>query len=565
MINQYAITFMNADGSVLEVQYVDEGQKPVDPITRANNPIEIPTIESTVSTDYTFAGWDTDFVAAFENAIITATYSETTREYTVKYVSNGNILQETKALYGTTVLYSGNIPTYTAEESAYRYYLFDGWDKFGYVDGDKTINAIYDSCKYSSGYFTNKELADMRPVEVYAMTKLSEAGINFNISDYVESKDSLPIVLGQDVDYLDIEKKVLIDKEIVFNGKNYVDTGVKLLDEDRDFVLAIDYSFSNNTPNASILAECYADNGMSGFRLWYNSSIRFGWGASSTTPTTFNTREMIVLRHIKGENNIHVYMSNVSGSEVSYVELTGAHSMVHNGNLVFGCSQADDGTYENHAIGSIYWSKIWYADLGEETCRSIACWPHEEINFEMCGLKRYYLSNNASKRSSMSFLASDMLSQKMPLGESTQGGWAESTLNSYLNSRIYDAFPLKWKQLMKQVQIKSSIGNKSTDVTSSNCYIYIPSVYELDLSKSSEPYSTEIYPAQTIDYFVPKSGQSANNLRVCYDKDGNAVSYWTRSPNVDYSNYQYIINTSGATYGYNYTYENHHVRIMFSI
>lgn len=568
LITQYAVTFINTDenGTILDVQYVDEGEKPVDPTTRADNPISTPTMESTVSTNYTFAGWDSDFVAAFENATIKATYTETTRKYTVKYVnSNGDVLQETTALYGAAVLYEGDIPTYTDEESAYRYYLFDGWDQFGYVDGDKTITAVYDSCKYSAGYFADKELSSMRPVEIYAMTKLADAGIGFDISSYVESKDSISIALGQDVSYSNVEERVLVDSEIVFTGSNYLDTQVQLLSEDRDFVLAIDYSISSATPSGSMFAECYSDNGMSGFRLWNNSGIKLGWGTSSMTPSSAGSREIIVLRHIKGENGIHVYASNSSGSEQTYIELSGAHSMCHDGTLVFGCSKADDGSYENYAVGSVYWSKVWYADLGNETCLELTCWPHEEINFEMCGFKRYYLSENTSKRTTMSFLASGVLSNATKLSGSTTGGWAEATLNGYLNSRVYAAFPMKWRQLIKKAQVKSSVGGKSSDVTSSDCYIAIPSVYELDYTMSSEPYSTEIYPAQTIDYFVPTSTETASSLRICYDKDGNAVAYWTRSPNADYTSYQYIVNTSGDMYGYRYPYESYYVRIMFSV
>ena len=164
LIQQFSVTFINDDGTILDVQYVDKGTAAVDPITREESPIPIPTKESTVSTDYTFVGWDKELVDVFENQIITATYSESVRNYIVKYMSQGTLLQETIAGYGTTVLYNGEIPTYTREESAYKYYLFDRWDQGGYVSGDKTINAIYDSCEYKEGYFTDKDISGMRPV-----------------------------------------------------------------------------------------------------------------------------------------------------------------------------------------------------------------------------------------------------------------------------------------------------------------------------------------------------------------------------------------------------------------
>lgn len=519
LVTQYTVTFVNQDDTILDIQYVDKGEKPVDPITRENNPIKIPTLASTISTDYTFNGWDSSFVDTFSDTTIRATYTESTRQYTIKYMSNGNILQENVAEYGTLVIYSGEIPTYTLEESAYKYYLFDRWDKSGYVNGDKTINAIYDSCEYNSGYFDGKDISTLRPVEIYAMMKL---GLE---SQYVESKDSISVTLGNDISYDDIEEKVLVSEPIVFNGSNYIDTGEQLFNEDKSFVLAIDYSMTSETNN-SVLAQCYSDNGMNGFKLWYNSGIKLSMGSSSMTPSSKGNREMLIVRHIKGETGVHVYVSNTSSTSVSYKELTVSRVPIHNNTLVFGCSRADDGAYENYSTGTVYWSKVWYTDLGDEICSNLAYWPHETINFEMCGFKRYYLSDNASKRCSMSFLATSPLNKAMALNTTgtTTGGWGEWTLNEYLNNRIYNAFPEKWKQLVKQVKVKSSIGNQSIEIATADCYITIPAAIEMDSAKNTDPYISE---GSAIDYFTD------NSSRVIYDKDGNAVQYWTRSPNKD--------------------------------
>ena len=551
LVAQYTVTFMNQDDTILDVQYVDKGTKPVDPITREENPIPTPTLTSTVSTDYTFVGWDSEFVDTFANTTIYATYSESTRQYTVKYMSNGNVLQESVADYGTVVSYTGDIPTYTAEESAYKYYLFDGWDKSGYVNGNKTINATFDSCEYNAGYFDGKDLSIMRPVEIYAMIQL---GLE---SQYVESQDSISVTFGNDVNFEDIEEQVLISDEKAFDGSNYIDTNVTLFDEDRSFVLAIDYSMSSTT-SGNILAQCYSDNGMSGFKLWYNSGVKLGWGTSSTNPSSINNREMLVLRHIKGENGLHVYTSNVVGDASSYIELTGSRVPIHDSTLVFGCGKADDGAYENYATGTVYWSKIWFADLGDEVCAKIADWPHETIDFEMAGFKRYYLSDNASKRSSMTFLANMPLARKYALNSTavTTGGWASWSLNTYLNNRVYNAFPDKWKQFMKQVKIKSSIGDKSLEVATADCYIAIPAAIEIDSSKTSDPYISE---GSSIDFLT------TNASRILYDKDGNAVAYWTRSPNKDQASYVWLVGTTGSLSGFNVPTSDYAIRIMFSI
>lgn len=543
LVQQFTVTFKNDNGDILDVQYVDKGTKAVDPLTRAENPITTPTKESTVSTDYSFAGWDKTLVDAFEDQVITATYSETTRNYTIKYVSNNTVLQETSAPYGSSVLYEGEIPTYTAEESAYKYYLFSGWDQGGYVNGDKTINAVYDSCEYKEGYFVGKEIADMRPVELYMMTKLGLAGI-ITLTDYVSAKDALTIQLGNDFSYSDIEEQVLISDKTVFNGSNYVDTGVTLLSEDRDFVLAIDCKMDSGNSNNAVLAQCFSGLDTSGFKLTYNSGIKLLWGSSSATPFSVNNREMIVLRHIKGENGIYVYSSNTIGDSSYYVELSGIHSMVHNVSLVFGCSKLEDGSYENYGLGTVYWSKVWYADLGDAVCKKIAYWPHESINFEACcesngSMKRYYLSDNSGARSSITFISSQTLTHPavMDTASTNAGGWASFALNNYLNSRVYEAFPDSWKQLMKQVKVKSSIGEKSLTVSSSDCYVFIPSISELVPSMTAEPYGSE---GTAISHFT------SNDARVCYNPEGVAVQYWTRSPSIDWNNYVFRISTTGA-------------------
>ena len=543
LVAQYTVTFLNQDGTVLDIQYVDKGTKPVDPITREDNPIETPTLTSTVSTDYTFAGWDTIFVDTFADTTIRATYTESVREYTVQYVSNGNIMQETKANYGTVVTYSGEIPKYTAEESAYKYYLFDGWDKSGYVNGDKTINAVYDSCEYKEGYFTGKEIADMRPVELYMMTKLGLSG-TIALADYISPKDPLTIQLGNDFSYTDIEEQVLISEKTVFSGSNYVDTGIQLLSEDRDFVLAIDFKMDSSNSNNAVLAQCFSGLDTSGFKLSYNSGLKLAWGSSSASPCDIGSREMLVLRHIKGESGLHVYASNTTGSASSYVELSGIHSMVHNVSLVFGCSKLEDGTFEQYGKGTIYWSKVWYADLGDSVCAKIADWPHEDIGFEACcessgSLKRYYLSDNSGARSSITLISSVTLTHPviMDSASTNAGGWAKFALNGYLNSRVYNAVSDKWKQLLKQVKVKSSIGERSSEVSSSDCYIFVPSISELVPSMTEEPYGSE---GTIISHF------SSNDSRICYNAEGVAVQYWTRSPSTGWSSYVYRITNTGA-------------------
>lgn len=543
LVNQFSATFINDDGTVLDVQYVDKGTAPVDPLTRQENPISTPTKESSVSEDFIFDSWDTELSPLFANVVITATYTSTPRKYTVKYVSKNATLQETVAEYGTTVFYEGELPTYTAEEAAYKYYLFTGWDKSGFVTGDKVINAVFDSCEYVSGYFDGKALADLRPVEIYAMVQL-ETGRTLTVSDYLADGDDMSLTLGHDYDYDDVESVEIITEPTTFDGKKHIDTGINLFEEDKDFILAIDFELASGNEANAVLAECFQANGSNGFKLWYNNAARLTWGTFSSDITGLDNREMLVIRHVKGDNNLYVYSSNLSGDAIYVGELTRTKTTSATSSLVLGCSQPEEGYYENYALGTINWCKLWWADLGDTACQELASWTHEKVTLEVCGFKRHYLSDNPSKRCSFSVLATHLLERARNLNslDSNAGGWASATLNTFLNTRLYNAIPLEWKPLIKQVQISSSIGEKSTEISTSDCYITIPAVIEVDPSMTSDPYP---YEGSTISYMTTNDAR-----KRAYD-GGDYATYWTRSPNIAYNNYFYVVQADGSTWGYN--------------
>lgn len=558
LITQFTVTFINDDGTILDVQYVDKGANAVDPITRSINPIPIPTKESSVSTDFTYSGWDLSLDAIFANRTIKAQYTESVRNYTVKYMARNIVIKEYTAPYGSSVVYDGEIPSYTDEEAAYVFYLFSGWDQFGYVDGDKIINAVYDRFEYVDGCFDGLDISDMTPVQIYALTQINKE------QEYVEIKDSISFNMGNDFSYENIEESILISEETVFAGSNYIDTGIKLLEIDKGWTLAVDYKFAKDSENNSVLMQCYQGDGSNGFKLWISSQPKVTWGTASVNSASLGNRDILVLRHIAGETKIHVYKGNLPASEIDYSTLNSSRCTAGVQTLVFGCSRADDGVYENYGKGSIYWSKLWYADLGDGACRELAAWTHEQISSEMIGFRRHYLSDGSGKRSSMTFLASNLLSNQMPLNATTSnaGGWPATSLNLFLNGRFYNALPVQWKQIIKQCKVSSSAGDKSQDIVTANCYIAIPSILELSSSFNYEPYT---YEGEVINFMT------SDTARIRKTNDGVIGSYWTRSPNADYTTYYYAVfgddnySTAGSIDGYAYALYDKYVLIEFSV
>lgn len=557
MITQYKVTFQNDDANhtILDVQYVDKGGNAADPVDREDNPIPVPQKASTVSADFTFTGWDESLAGIFGDRTITAAYSETIREYTVRYVSKGLTLQEKKAPYGTTVFYTGDLPSYTAEEAAYKYHLFNRWDKSGLVDGDKQINAVYDTCEYTAGYFDGKELKDMSEVELYALLKLGME------TELLTVKDSLGLKLGNDYSFDDIEEYEVIASDMKFDGTNYFDTELPMLNGDRDFTIAIDFEFSGGNSAGATLAQCFQSDGSNGFRLWWSTEPKLSWGTDSDKPSTGANREMVVLRHAAGSNNLSVYKSNLSGNEVINASLTAVRNPVIPSTLVFGCSKADDGAFENHAKGIVHWCKIWYADLGEDMGRNIAQWIHETVPMDLAKFKGYYLADTSSKRASVTFLASRLLGAKKQFNNKStnDGGWAAASLNTWLNTRLYNALSPAWKALIKPVKVYSSIGLKSNETSVSSCYFYIPSLYELDNSAAGEPYINETN--ATIPYLVNDEARKRSRTAApeVYEM------YWTRSPNIGFTNYIHTIDETGANSGYSYPSYDGGILLMFSI
>jgi hypothetical protein len=378
------------------------------------------------------------------------------------------------------------------------------------------------------------------------MNKLNELG-TINIQDIITDKDPYTIVVGNDVEYDDIDSELLISEKTHFNGSNHIDTGIQLFDEDKDFVLAIDYEFLSGNASNAVLAQCFQSNGTNGFKLWYGSAsgftgARLTWGTTSDNIVGINKREIVVIRHKKGENNLTIYKSNLDGNDVQSVDLTRTKSTIGDCPLVFGCARADDGIYENHAIGNVNWAKVWFADLGDDVCKNLAMWTHESIALEACGFRKYYLSDNTSKRCSFSLLSSHLLGRTKAWNASNTnvGGWAESSLNKSLNERLYNAMPTQIKALLKKVIVYSSIGQMSSELSSSDCYITIPALIEVDPTQTTEPYNSE---GTSISYL------STNESRKRAFDGGDYNAYWLRSPNVGYANYIWRVETDGQTQG----------------
>jgi hypothetical protein len=487
---------------------------------------------------------------------VKATYTSDLREYAIKYVSRGVVLDTKTGKYGDNILYDGPIPTYTGQESAYNFQLFNRWDKSGFltegpngtdfVDGVKTVNAVYDEFQFTTSAFRGKELKDLSPVEIYALTRMGLDNIDIGqqienekgelVYEGLQKGDAFSFEMGYDVDYDDIESEVLIAEPYVFGGTNSksdrLDTGIQLL-QDRDFILAIDFKMDTDASAASVLAQCYNSYNSVGFQLGAGSSaaVSMKWGTSSLTKNVAKPgqREMIVLRHLKGENKLHVYSSNLNTADFSHQEINDKQG-IFDSTLVFGCKRNDDGSYSNPGKGTIYWSKIWYSDLGEGVCEKLVGWTHEEIKLAIDGMKRYYITGT-NKKTTFSLMGTQLLDRaRIANSKSTnKGGYPAFDFFEILNTRFYNAMPIQIQALTKQVNAGYTVGENTATVEKGDFYVLIPTAYDVNAWTSSVPDSAKHHIVESGGDEGNRTDLINNETRKRMSADGTITDYWLRS------------------------------------
>ena len=557
LIKQYYARFYNGL-DLVDIQLIDESQIAVDPTTRKDNPIPIPTKDSTVQLKYEFIGWSPEnFDPMYSDKKYEAQYSSSPMQYTISYTGLGVEPYSATVDYGTMVEYPHGTPTYS--DAANKYYLFRNWDKSGYANKDKVITAQYDTCSYQDGYFKEKELNKLTPVELLMLTKT--AGVLFNLgtdTEYLAQKE-IDIPFGNDFVYEteDIDNKVLIESPMVFNGtSSRLDTYEILMDGKKDFVLAVDFRrdpFNTNTT----MFQSYNPSSSAGFRVnCTDNETELVWGTKTIkleTDSNFG-REMLVLRHKAGENKLYVYYSQKDKEEKLKVEMDALQEPIDALSLVFGCRKSGTNTYTNYAAGTVYWSKLWYADLGESICQQLAAWPHEEKTFITCSA-----GNNTPEYGTQDGIATLVLMAKYvtdkqyPLNNigvwSNIGGWKDQTIRNYLENKVYAGINSQYKDLVKLTKVRSGTWNAPefnqslVTITETNDHIFIPAKIELESSYNDN----EITAGESVlfDQF------DGNDKRIGYTAAEVPSPYWTRTlqQNGDWG-FQYVKADGGIyTYG----------------
>ena len=497
IIQQYTVTFVNYDGKVLHTQYILSGSGAVDPVEEGF--IDIPTRESSASTVYTYSGWDKGFASIGTNTTIVATYTETPRRYTVIWKNiDGSILDTQTTEYGTEVVYNGETPVYRQYESAFAYYLFREWDKCtGCVVEDMTVTALYDNI--SALPASGTDLSAMSAVQIYG---IRQAG---KVKDYVSIKDRTPVKMGYDPTYSNISSKVFAEEK-VFDGTTYEDTGVQLLKDDSSWTIVVDCTFSDATDD-QVMVGCMDEVSYNGFQLRYNKGPSLRWGVNSLGTNRGVNREIMVLRHVKGELYATAYASRCYENAIGYSVITKSVPTATTATLTLGANKNEDGTITGYAKGTLHLCKVYYGDIGDAECRKIVAWPGKVYDLEVASVGGAY-SVQGEGKTSLDFILASLLgtTKQMNTSNVTTGGWEAMPLRTWLNSRFFAALPTQWQQIIKPITVQQTAGDASTDLQTCVDKITLPNYREVS-GTTNEPW---VYTGNHITYL------NSNQSRIAF-------------------------------------------------
>lgn len=142
---EYTIKFVNPDKTVIWAGLVEAGTIPECPVE--------PTQAPTVSTVYTFTGWNTTPVEVTGTATYTAVYASSTRKYHVTFYNYDaqTVLYEADVDYNTRPVYAGVTP-FRANTSSFSY-EWTGWQQgINTYDTDDDLDIVTGNVNYIATY-----------------------------------------------------------------------------------------------------------------------------------------------------------------------------------------------------------------------------------------------------------------------------------------------------------------------------------------------------------------------------------------------------------------------------
>ncbi len=537
--------------------------------------------ESTAQYNYTFKAWNPTFEGVYVTTELDfyGTFNPEIRTYTVSWYSdeNGSIISNAdgeKAIvevkYGQSAVFDEtkfDTPTKNTAVADNKYHLFNGWDKStGFITGETKVFPIWETS--TANIPTTTPSTELSAVQLHALSKLT---LENGLGKYVADGAQITMNLGYMPDYGGIP---LIEEPVTFDGTgaNAIITDYQLFNEDKNFVLAVDFTMGHSTTNKdNTLVSCGGVALNRGMRLYapyttsgYTAPV-IQWNVDQTKAVSVNKptaraqyRDICVIRHIKGDPNLYIYTNNrYSMDEIKLEIATSTATSAIEHKLCFGAQTNATGTKSNYGTGTIHYAKLWFDDLGDEECRKICSWIKQDITFSRCATEMYFKPDSEA-RAAMSFVADELLDDSYVFDASESGdsntlydgGWDVSDIREWLNKKVFAGISLPWQQIIEPVAIRSLYGSTKSEgdnaaqngtIVETTDKLYLPAYAEVSSRAASDSiYNKELSTGQIYSNF-PDTNALIKNY-----PNGQAGYWWTRTPLKANSARQVVTQPSGT-------------------
>ncbi|MGN1126918.1 MAG: DUF6273 domain-containing protein [Ruminococcus sp.] len=127
------------------------------------------------------------------------------------------------------------------------------------------------------------------------------------------------------------------------------------------------------------------------------------------------------------------------------------------------------------------------------------------------------------------------------------GGWDATSMRSWANDTMFYNLPLKWRRIIKPVQVLASQGDQSSKIVTSIDKLFLFSFAELGYGTTEVPYKNEV-DSEAENMTFPVYTNATSRIKKTFNGEGTASYYWTRSSySSSSSNFIFIYN-GGTNY-----------------
>lgn len=142
---------------------------------------------------------------------------------------------------------------------------------------------------------------------------------------------------------------------------------------------------------------------------------------------------------------------------------------------------------------------------------------------------------------------------QMNASNTNVGGWESSKMRTSVMPTLLSQLPADLQSVIKSVYKKTSAGNKSTTITTTNDKLFLLSEVEVN-GTTATTYADE---GEQYAYFkrnggyvqYGNDGYYPNGIKALSNGDGDSFYWWLRSPSVTYSYYFRYVGNDGNVYG----------------